>query len=107
MPEKDGYVAIINSTIAMFTHDFYELLPSLKDFIDLVNPDYYTKVPADWYILITDVVGSTKAIDSGHYKDVNLLGACSIIAVLNAVDLSDLPLFLAVMAHQCLSHQLI
>lgn len=40
-------------------------------------------VPAAWYVVITDVVGSTQAIEAGHYRQVNLLGAASIIALLN------------------------
>ncbi len=29
-------------------------------------------MPDDWYVAITDVKGSTKAIEAGRYKDVNL-----------------------------------
>ncbi len=67
------------------TENFYALLNTVDEFIDLTAPNNYVSVPKDWYIIITDVVGSTKAIESGRYKDINLLGASSIIAVLNAV----------------------
>ncbi len=40
---------------------------------------------------MTDIVGSTQAIESGQYKNVNLLGACSIIAVLNIAGKIELP----------------
>jgi hypothetical protein len=73
------------------TEQFYESLPSLEKFIDLANPQHYVDVPEDWYAVITDVVGSTAAIAAGRYKDVNFLGACSIIAVLNALHPLDIP----------------
>ncbi len=75
----------------MSSEKFYELLPSVEEFIDLANPAYYVDVPADWYAVITDVTGSTSAIAAGRYKDVNFLGACSIIAVLNALHPLDIP----------------
>jgi hypothetical protein len=75
----------------MSSEKFYELIPSLKKFIDLANPDNYVDVPSDWYAVITDVTGSTAAIGAGRYKDVNFLGACSIIAVLNALHPLDIP----------------
>jgi hypothetical protein len=34
-------------------------------------------VASDWYVVITDIVGSTKAIELGKYKAVNIIGACS------------------------------
>ncbi len=48
-----------------------------------IAADKFVSVPDDWYVVITDIAGSTKAIEAGRYKDVNILGACSIIAVLN------------------------
>lgn len=70
---------------------FYASLAPLDSFQDLARPENYTSVPGSWYVLITDVVGSTQAIESGHYKDVNLLGASSIMAVLNAVNPVEIP----------------
>lgn len=75
----------------MSTEKFYECLSSLENFIDLANPDYYINVPDDWYAVVTDVTGSTTAIESGRYKEVNFLGASSIIAVLNALHPLDIP----------------
>jgi hypothetical protein len=48
-------------------------------------------VPSDWYVVITDIVGSTQAIESGKYKAVNLIGACSIVAVLNVAGKLKIP----------------
>ncbi|MEL7510048.1 MAG: DUF3095 domain-containing protein [Cyanobacteria bacterium J06554_1] len=75
----------------MSSADFYTNLPLLDRFLDLADPDLYTDVPEDWYVLITDVVASTQAIDQGRYKDVNIVGASSIIAVLNALDMTEIP----------------
>lgn len=63
---------------------FYAQLPLFTRFEDVTHPENYSPLPDDWVILIADVVGSTKAIDSGRYKDVNVVGASAIIAVLNA-----------------------
>ena len=75
----------------MSTGNFYDALPVLDHFLDLLDEENYAPIPDDWYVLITDIAGSTKAIDAGLYKEVNLLGASSIIAVLNAVGKVDIP----------------
>ncbi|MDY6805444.1 MAG: DUF3095 domain-containing protein [Cyanobacteriota bacterium] len=68
----------------MSTEYFYQDLPSFSQFCSVTtDADKFVSVPDDWCIVITDVAGSTKAIEAGRYKDVNILGACSIIAVLN------------------------
>jgi len=69
----------------MSTQTFYSGLPTLTNFLDITNSSNFVSVPEDWYIVITDIVESTKAIEAGQYKDVNLLGACSIVAVLNTL----------------------
>ncbi len=75
----------------MATDRFYVDLPSLGQFLDLANPNNYVDAPADWYVLVTDVVASTEAIARGQYKEVNVLGASSIVAVLNAVAPLEVP----------------
>lgn len=75
----------------MSTQDFFTTLPALTQFLDLANPDHYVDAPDDWYVLITDIAGSTQAITEGKYKEVNLLGASSIIAVLNVVNPLEVP----------------
>jgi hypothetical protein len=42
------------------------------------------EVPGDWTVAITDVRGSTAAIEAGRYRDVNLVGAACITAAVNA-----------------------
>lgn len=75
----------------MDTELFYTDLPIISKFIDITDSKNFTAVPSDWYLVITDIVGSTKAIELGRYKDVNLLGACSIVAVLNIAGKREIP----------------
>lgn len=75
----------------MTSETFYADLPPLEQFLDLANPHHYVEAPADWYALITDVVASSQAIARGQYKEVNVLGASSIMAVLNAVAPLEVP----------------
>lgn len=71
--------------------EFYAKLPLRKSFADITNLKKYTPVPNGWHIIITDIKGSTDAIAQGKYKDVNTVGAFSIIAVLNAVGKLEIP----------------
>ncbi|MES2953732.1 MAG: DUF3095 domain-containing protein [Patescibacteria group bacterium] len=73
------------------TSNFYHDLPSLRDFGDVANPGNYVPVPEDWWVVITDVRGSTKAIEAGLYKEVNLVGASSIAALLHVAGNLDIP----------------
>lgn len=73
------------------TDDFYTGLPALDHFERLADPDAYAPVPDDWTVVLTDVVGSTAAVQAGRYRDVNYVGAASIAAVLNAADRADVP----------------
>ena len=71
--------------------NFYAQLTGFADFDGVIDFEDYVRVPDDWTVLVSDVVGSTKAIAAGRYKDVNMLGAASITAVLNACDHAELP----------------
>ena len=64
---------------------FYEDLASFTEFTQFVQTTHYTSLPSDWYVVITDVKNSTKAIRENHYKDVNSIGVASIVALINAV----------------------
>ena len=75
----------------MPTRYFYFDLPVLTDFVQITDQHNFVSVPDDWLIVITDIVGSTHAIEQGRYKDVNLLGACSIVSVLNVAGAIDVP----------------
>jgi hypothetical protein len=70
---------------------FFESLPELDRFADVAELEHYSDAPSDWLVVVTDVRGSTKAIEQGRYRDVNSLGAASIIALRNALPDIELP----------------
>ncbi|WP_137387854.1 DUF3095 domain-containing protein [Rhodoligotrophos defluvii] len=70
---------------------FYLDLPSFSRFDEVADFEAYVPVPDDWVLMITDVVSSTRAIAEGRYKDVNLIGASSIAAILNVAGSLKLP----------------
>ena len=68
---------------------FFEELEGHYDFNVLCNPDAYRRAPSDWGVVITDAIQSTKAIQEGRYKDVNMIGAATLAALDHALgDLS-------------------
>lgn len=70
---------------------FYTDIPVFDDFSKVVDDSVYRRMPDDWFIGLTDVVGSTKAIEGGKYKSVNMAGAAAISAVINALGHQDFP----------------
>ncbi len=71
--------------------NFYENLDGFEEFGKLANTSLYAEVPNDWFVVLSDIRGSTAAIESGRYRDVNLLGAASIAVVQNALDREAVP----------------
>ncbi|HKW38493.1 MAG TPA: DUF3095 domain-containing protein [Burkholderiales bacterium] len=70
---------------------FYRDLPPVLSFAKAMQGRVHADVPADWWIVIADVVGSTKAIQAGDYKKVNTVGVACIAAVANVDRAVDLP----------------
>ncbi len=70
---------------------FFEDLEEFDDFELISDLSRYKPVPDDRSVMITDVGGSTVAIESGKYKDVNMIGAASISAVLNVTRTDEIP----------------
>src|SRR5688572_7363509 len=64
---------------------FYSRLPVNEiPLSDLLTEEHlFYKVPDNWYVVITDVKKSTRAIEQGLHETVNLLATGSIVAVLN------------------------
>lgn len=62
---------------------FYHNLKADSQLNNFANLSSYHDLPEDWIVIITDIEGSTKAIEAGRYKAVNTLGASAIAAVLN------------------------
>jgi hypothetical protein len=69
----------------MSSDDFYRDLPPMPTRTGMCNFAHYHSVPDDWTIVIADIAGSTKAVEEGRYKDVNIVSSCAIAAVLNRV----------------------
>ncbi|MEN9798822.1 MAG: hypothetical protein RL653_2518 [Pseudomonadota bacterium] len=64
---------------------FYEEIPPFTVFDELTDARHYRAVPGAWWVVVSDVRGSTRAIEEGRYKDVNTLGAATISCVQNAL----------------------
>ncbi len=75
----------------MKTTYFYKDLPYIEDFKDITNERLFKDAPADWYVVVSDVQGSTIAIDEGRYHDVNFVAACATTAVLNIDKNTEFP----------------
>ncbi|MGE4130917.1 MAG: DUF3095 family protein [Bdellovibrionales bacterium] len=73
------------------TEDFYHNLVALKRLTDMVDPHSYHDLPEDWVLVLTDVKGSTKAIEAGRYKEVNMVGVSCIIAAQNVMGEKHFP----------------
>jgi len=70
---------------------FYRNLPVILSFAGATEGRLHADVPRDWWIVIADVIGSTKAIEAGAYKKVNTVGVACIAAVANVDRAIDLP----------------
>ena len=70
---------------------FYASLEEITEFRDVMDLSRYSALPPSSLIVLTDVVGSTKAIEAGRYKDVNALGVASIVALCNALRGVEVP----------------
>jgi len=74
-----------------FSIQFYSDIPPFEVFSDQFESHFQVSVPEDWFVVVADVEGSTLAVAEGRYKDVNIVGASCIIAVLNACKGYDIP----------------
>lgn len=79
------------STTLSRTEKFYSELSVIHSFAEAAEGRLHADVPGDWWVVITDVIGSTKAIEAGDYKKVNTVGVACIAAVINVDRNIDLP----------------
>ena len=70
---------------------FYQDLKPFSTFESFVDSSHYKQLPIDWYVVVSDIKGSTQAVEKGQYKEVNLIGAASITCALNALENQDFP----------------
>ena len=73
------------------SESFYAKMPAFTNFADLTQIENFQEVPSDWVVIITDVRGSTKAIEAGRYKDVNTIGAATIVSLNNVMEDGNYP----------------
>ncbi len=73
------------------TLHFYRDLPVLESFAQAIETARHAQVPGDWWIVVADVIGSTKAIEAGAYKKVNTVGVACIAAVVNVDRSVEMP----------------
>lgn len=77
--------------------EFYSELPvneiQLRKLFN--RPHLFYDIPADWHVVITDVVHSTEAIEAGRHHDINIIATASIVAMMNVVyaENLDVPFF--------------
>ncbi|MGQ0522728.1 MAG: DUF3095 domain-containing protein [Betaproteobacteria bacterium] len=81
----------VQNLVARDSVHFYRDLPALSSFAEATEARRYADVPGDWWVVIADVVGSTRAIQAGAYKNVNTVGVACIAAVVNVDRSIDLP----------------
>ncbi len=73
------------------SHSFYDDIPEFNRFNEVAETQHYRRAPSDWILVLTDIKNSTQAIAENRYKDVNLLGASTIVAVLNSLQGRRIP----------------
>lgn len=70
---------------------FFQNLPELQNYREVANSANYHKAPDDWYVILTDISGSTQAIEKGKYREVNIIGASVIVALTNMCKPLEIP----------------
>jgi len=71
--------------------DFWQNIPAYQDFKTSFDISAYTPFDPSWHLFVADIQGSTQAIQDGRYKDVNMIGAMSIVTVLNVCPEIEIP----------------
>lgn len=71
--------------------NFYQELPSFGEFSGITEDTPFVDVPEGWWVVLTDVRGSTQAIRDGRYDEINMIGAAAITCVMNLLGTSEFP----------------
>ncbi|MBF0546341.1 MAG: DUF3095 family protein [Candidatus Riflebacteria bacterium] len=71
--------------------EFYESIQPFIKFSELTDGRHFRAVPENWFVILTDIIGSTQAIENGRYKDVNRVGAAAIVCAQKAMGGRDFP----------------
>lgn len=70
-----------SSKSSFFYSDLSEHSQSISKLLQ--QEESFSDIPSDWHVVLTDILDSTKSINSGNHEVVNLIATGSIIAVLN------------------------
>jgi Protein of unknown function (DUF3095) len=70
---------------------FYADVAGFSDFSRFPEEENYRTAPDDWLVVVTDIERSSEAVAAGRYKDVNMVAAASIVAVLNVAGEAEIP----------------
>ena len=62
---------------------FYDALTPMRDPADVYDSRHYALVPPEWFIAVSDIKGSTAAVEGGKHADVNFAAAAMIAALNN------------------------
>ena len=71
--------------------DLYRNLPTISNFNQVTDLSHFVEVGPGWSVLLSDIKGSTKAIEQGRYKDINLLGVAMISGIQNVLGTRHFP----------------
>ena len=63
--------------------DFFARLPVLSRTEQTFDTSKYFPAPDDWWLVATDIVDSTRAVEAGEHKTVNFVAAMAIAALKN------------------------
>ncbi len=82
----------------MKDRSFYEELPAYTGTLESLlsnSLDSFQDLPGSWHIVVADIKGSTKAVMSGRFEDVNTIAASCVIACLNIArrEKTEIPFF--------------
>lgn len=89
--EKPLKVESLPESKTIDSEDFYQKMGSFSDFQLLTDHDLFQEVPDNWVIFVSDIKGSTAAIEEGRYRDVNTIGAATIACAQNGMGGRDFP----------------
>ncbi len=73
------------------SNSFFTDIPAFGSFSGITEDINFRSVPPDWHVIITDIKGSTAAIEDGRYRDVNTIGVATIVATQNALEQTPFP----------------
>jgi hypothetical protein len=67
----------------MATPSFYDTLTPMREPVQVYDSGNYVEVPTSWYLAVSDIKGSTQAVETGQHADVNFAAAAMIAALKN------------------------